>query len=189
MIRFISIQLFICTVAFGQLTFEAPNQVPKAKPNETEFKANYRFMNTGKNTVTISKLKSTCACLPAELKKKIEAQRREPAGKDWFIEVDEANDLSDPSTAHSLCINCHLQRKAEAKDRKGPDQQGSDGSGPDGLDEGMPAYRPLDGLLVAQARQFASDSQRAARDFLRRLPLPTVERFRPTQSSATRPPG
>lgn len=59
----------------------------------------------------------------------------------------------------------------------------------EGLNEGLPAYRPLDGMLVAQARQLASDSQRAARDFLRRLPLPTVERFRPSQSSATRPPG
>jgi hypothetical protein len=69
--RFVIIQLFISTLAFSQLTFEAPDQIPKATPSQKEFKATYRFKNTGKVSITISKIKSTCACLPAELKKKI----------------------------------------------------------------------------------------------------------------------
>lgn len=71
MTKLMVIQIFISTLAFGQLTFEAPDQIPKATPTQKEFNATYNFKNTGKMTITISKIKSTCACLPAELKKKI----------------------------------------------------------------------------------------------------------------------
>ncbi len=72
MIKLWSIILFgVCGIACGQFTFEAPKQVPKATPNQRSFKTSFKFKNTGKTTITISKIKSSCACLPSDLKKRI----------------------------------------------------------------------------------------------------------------------
>jgi len=55
-------------------------------------------------------------------------------------------------------------------------------------EEAEAGARPFDDRLLAEALELASGSRQRAQDFLRRLPLPTVERFRPAAAVA-RPPG
>ena len=47
-VRCVILQLLVCSSVFAQLVFEAAEQVPKAKPGQTEFNAIYKFKNAGK---------------------------------------------------------------------------------------------------------------------------------------------
>jgi hypothetical protein len=55
--------------AFGQLTWENPEQTFNAKPAEQSIVARYRFMNTGKKPVRIEGVSTSCDCTMAVLTK------------------------------------------------------------------------------------------------------------------------
>jgi hypothetical protein len=52
---------------------------------------------------------------PARLEE-LQAEGREPAGRDWVWDVDEESSLTGRTAAHSRCVNCHLRRKAQGLD-------------------------------------------------------------------------
>ena len=55
--------------AFGQLTWENPEQTFNAKPDEQSIVAKYRFTNNGKGPVRIEEVKTSCDCTMAVLTK------------------------------------------------------------------------------------------------------------------------
>jgi uncharacterized protein DUF1573 len=59
---------FTCS-AFGQLTWENPEQTFNAKPAEQSIVARYRFTNTGKEPVRIVGVSTSCDCTMAVLTK------------------------------------------------------------------------------------------------------------------------
>jgi hypothetical protein len=56
--------------AFGQLTWEDPEQTFNAKPDKQSIVAKYRFTNNGKGPVRIEEVKTSCDCTIAVLTKK-----------------------------------------------------------------------------------------------------------------------
>ena len=55
--------------AFGQLTWENPEQTFNAKPDEQSIVAKYRFTNNGEGPVRIEEVKTSCDCTMAVLTK------------------------------------------------------------------------------------------------------------------------
>ena len=67
----------VCLIALGfsssamaQLHWEKRELEFRPSPSESEVVANYRFTNTGKRTVTIKAVKTSCGCTTATLEKK-----------------------------------------------------------------------------------------------------------------------
>jgi hypothetical protein len=64
--------LFLCVLAgsaFGQLTWENPEQTFNSKPQDQSVVAKYRFTNTGKQTLKIENVKTSCGCTTTALAK------------------------------------------------------------------------------------------------------------------------
>jgi hypothetical protein len=55
--------------AFGQLTWENPEQTFNSKPQDESVVAKYRFTNTGKQSLKIENVKTSCGCTTAALTK------------------------------------------------------------------------------------------------------------------------
>jgi hypothetical protein len=55
--------------AFGQLTWENPEQTFNSKPQDESVVAKYRFTNTGKESLKIENVKTSCGCTTAALTK------------------------------------------------------------------------------------------------------------------------
>jgi Protein of unknown function (DUF1573) len=55
--------------AFGQLTWENPEQTFNSKPQDGSVVAKYRFTNTGKQSLKIESVKTSCGCTTAALTK------------------------------------------------------------------------------------------------------------------------
>ena len=55
--------------ARGQLVFDQPEQSFRVKPEQESIVAKYRFTNTGKESVKIENVKTSCGCTTAGLKK------------------------------------------------------------------------------------------------------------------------
>jgi Protein of unknown function (DUF1573) len=55
--------------AFGQLTWENPEQTFNSKPQDQSVVAKYRFTNTGKQSLKIGSVKTSCGCTTAALTK------------------------------------------------------------------------------------------------------------------------
>jgi len=69
-----------------------------------------------------------CHSISPQKRAELKAQGKEPAGQDWVWDVDEKNSLTERTTAHARCINCHLGRSAKAE-KAGPTQCGECHSG------------------------------------------------------------
>jgi hypothetical protein len=61
-----------------------------------------------------------CHYLSPEREEKLKAEGKEPVCQDWLWELDEKNSLTVEEAAHPRCINCHLERKEEGKEKTGP---------------------------------------------------------------------
>ena len=55
--------------AFGQLTWENPEQTFNSKPQDESVVAKYRFTNTGKQSLKIENVKTSCGCTTTALTK------------------------------------------------------------------------------------------------------------------------
>jgi hypothetical protein len=55
--------------AFGQLTWENPEQTFNSKPQDGSVVAKYRFTNTGKQSLKIESVKTSCGCTTTALTK------------------------------------------------------------------------------------------------------------------------
>jgi hypothetical protein len=67
-IFFLFLCLFACST-YGQLVFDQPEQSFKARPEQEIIVAKYRFANTGKESVKIENVQTSCGCTTAGLKK------------------------------------------------------------------------------------------------------------------------
>src|SRR5262249_33390756 len=65
---FLFLFLFACST-YGQLVFDQPEQSFKTKPEQEMVVAKYRFTNTGKESVRIENVQTSCGCTTAALKK------------------------------------------------------------------------------------------------------------------------
>ncbi len=71
MIRILTLwTLLVSAVAVGQLQIEEPERIIKAKPNQHDFDATFKFKNIGTKDITITKIKTSCSCTAAKLKKR-----------------------------------------------------------------------------------------------------------------------
>jgi hypothetical protein len=57
-----------------------------------------------------------CHYISPEAEKKLTAEGKEPACKDWLMEIPADQSLTEEAFAHPRCINCHLERKDAQKD-------------------------------------------------------------------------
>jgi hypothetical protein len=55
--------------AHGQLVFDQPEQAFKVKPEQESIVAKYRFTNSGKDSLKIENVQTSCGCTTAALKK------------------------------------------------------------------------------------------------------------------------
>src|ERR1700758_5610165 len=55
--------------AFGQLTWDNPEQMFNSKPQDESVVAKYRFTNTGEQSLKIGSVKTSCGCTTAALTK------------------------------------------------------------------------------------------------------------------------
>jgi len=62
------LSLFTCST-YGQLVFDQPEQSLKARPEQEMIVAKYRFINSGKESVKIENVQTSCGCTTAALKK------------------------------------------------------------------------------------------------------------------------
>src|SRR6516164_9108851 len=62
------LSLFTCST-YGQLVFDQPEQSLKARPEQEMIVAKYRFINSGKESVKIENVHTSCGCTTAALKK------------------------------------------------------------------------------------------------------------------------
>src|SRR6516162_2908675 len=66
---FFILLLSVCAIsARGQLVFDQPEQSFKVKPEQESIVAKYRFTNSGKESVKIENVKTSCGCTTAALK-------------------------------------------------------------------------------------------------------------------------
>jgi Protein of unknown function (DUF1573) len=67
---FFLVTLALCRSGLAQLRWENRELEFHPAPSESEVVANYRFTNTGKRTVTIREVKTSCGCTTATLEKR-----------------------------------------------------------------------------------------------------------------------
>jgi hypothetical protein len=80
--------LFACaSSAFGQLSWENPEQTFNAKPDEQFIVAKYRFTNNSKGPVRIEEVKTSCDCTMAVLTKTEYAPDESGKSKSSFLLV------------------------------------------------------------------------------------------------------
>lgn len=63
--------VFFCSAAVAQLHFDNKEKITKASIGQKSYKASFKFTNSGTSDVTITKLKSSCVCTVADLKKRV----------------------------------------------------------------------------------------------------------------------
>jgi hypothetical protein len=73
-----------------------------------------------KHDKTLEEKCELCHYISPEREKELAAEGKEPTCKDWLREIDEEQRLTERETAHSRCINCHLERKEEREEKTGP---------------------------------------------------------------------
>ncbi len=56
-----------------------------------------------------------CHYMSPARRQKLAADGKQPTNRDWLLDIDEANSLTDEKAVHARCLNCHLTRKAENK--------------------------------------------------------------------------
>jgi hypothetical protein len=62
----------LCSVSWAQLTFDSTENISSSiKPHQKSFKTSFTFKNTGKKSITIKKIQSSCDCTIPALKKRI----------------------------------------------------------------------------------------------------------------------
>jgi Protein of unknown function (DUF1573) len=66
---FILLLSIFAVSAHGQLVFDQPEQSFKAKPEQESIVAKYRFTNSGKESVKVGNVQTSCGCTVASLKK------------------------------------------------------------------------------------------------------------------------
>src|SRR5215471_10076974 len=66
---FILIPSVFAVSAQGQLVFDQPEQSFKVKPEQESIVAKYRFTNSGKDSMKIENVQTSCGCTTAALKK------------------------------------------------------------------------------------------------------------------------
>jgi hypothetical protein len=65
----VSLLCAFASSAFGQLTWENPEQTFNSKPQDGSVVAKYRFTNTGKQSLKIESVKTSCGCTTTALTK------------------------------------------------------------------------------------------------------------------------
>ncbi len=73
-----------------------------------------------KHETALDKKCGECHTLTPETEKRLASEGKEPTCRDWLRDIDDENRLSEKEPAHARCINCHLDRKDEEKQKTGP---------------------------------------------------------------------
>ena len=76
-------------------------------------KINFDYLLHDKHDKALMGQCDKCHYISPERAKAIKAEGREPTGQEWLLDLDENRDLTQRATAHAVCINCHLEKKAE----------------------------------------------------------------------------
>jgi len=81
-------------------------------------KTAFDYLVHDKHEKALEKKCELCHYLAPERRQQLAAENKEPACKDWLRDIDPTNKLTERKAAHAHCINCHLRREAEDKDKK-----------------------------------------------------------------------
>ena len=83
------------------------------KKTEAEWpKLDFDYLVHDKHEKALEGKCELCHFIDPERMQTLREEGREPSGRDWVLDLDEENSLTERSTAHTRCINCHLRRAA-----------------------------------------------------------------------------
>lgn len=75
----------------------------------------FDYLVHDKHEKALEKKCELCHYISPARRQKLAADGKQPANRDWLMDIDQANSLTEEKTAHARCINCHLTRKVEKK--------------------------------------------------------------------------
>ncbi len=103
----------------GALDWKSFYVAQKSKTEERWPKVDFDYFLHDKHDKALEGKCQLCHYISPARQNRLSAEGKQPAHRDWLLDIDETNDLSERAVAHARCINCHLKRRGQ-DNRAGP---------------------------------------------------------------------